>query len=102
MFKACQFSKTIIQSMESITGLYSKNWPIDVIDDDFIESVIVSALSITRAHVSAIIKVYSEKELNVALALTLYFKIINDHKIWSIADQIKFYEKEVPEFKKYS
>jgi hypothetical protein len=100
MFKFVGYADDIVNYAERITdGLYSKNWPIKIEDDDFIENIIIKASNASKAFVIGIIKVYSEKNLNVGLALTLYFKNEEERIKWPISEQVKFYNATVPEFK---
>lgn len=101
MFKRTEYSPNINVMAERIDGLYSKNWPIRIIDDDFEENIIITAPTASNAFVIGIIKIYLEKNLNVALALTLYFISEEERTKWPILEQAKFYDKTVPEFKIY-
>jgi hypothetical protein len=66
-----------------------------IIDDDFVEIIQDEDIFI-RWSFAALIKVYEDKNLNVAKNIFLYFKSVNSN-YWSIQNQINNFAIKEPE-----
>jgi len=75
------------------------------VDDDFIETVVVSFISTINdgsSLAAVLIDIYSQRNLNVAGNLVLLMQYIENKWPWiDIKWQIERYQKEVPEYQKY-
>lgn len=82
------------------------NYEISIIDEDFKETITVSAVafvSIACAAATAIIKIYSKRNLNVSKNIVAYMKYFDKQygSYYDINNQIHWYKKDVPKFDNY-
>jgi len=76
-------------------------YEITIVDDDFTE-IVVASNTFINTIVSILIDVYSRRNLNVAGNLVLLMQCIEHRWSWrNIKQQIKGYQKYVPEYSNY-
>lgn len=85
---------------------------ISIVDSDFESEVywIKPFEAVTTVTTNLIIKIYSEKQFDVAKNLFLYMKFLEENRNWDISEQIKYFHSQndkchlhlyIPEIQKY-
>jgi len=72
-------------------------YEITIVDDDFTES----AFAMNVPSVTALINIYSRRNLNVSGNLALLIRYGEYKHSWDIKRQIKWFQAYVPEYQKY-